>query len=91
MEDLIISMLQGLFEFALEVFSYAPFDWPFSSRSQPESETIVRRCFGWFVGGCFLSWLLMLVVKHTFISHPRCSAFFPVEGVPPRSLNLDFG
>lgn len=22
---------------------------------------------------------------------PRCSAFFPVEGVPPRSLNLDFG
>ena len=70
MEDLIIAILQALFEFALEIFSYTPFDWPFSSRSQPESDTIVGRCFSWFVGGCLLSWLMMFIFKRTFISHP---------------------
>jgi hypothetical protein len=70
MEDLIITIFQALFEFLLEVFFYIPFDWPSTSRSQPESETIIGSCFGWFIGGCILSWLLMLVLNHTFITHP---------------------
>jgi hypothetical protein len=70
MEDLIVTIFQALFEFVLEVFFYIPFDWPSSSRSQPESETIIGSCCSWFVGGCILSWLLMLVFNHTFITHP---------------------
>ena len=72
-EDLIISILQALFEFALEVFSYTPFDWPLSPRTKLEPETIIGRCFSWFVAGylpVFHPGLLMLVFKHTFISHP---------------------
>lgn len=32
MEDLLIAILQGLFEFALEVLANIPFDWPLSTR-----------------------------------------------------------
>jgi hypothetical protein len=33
MEDLLIAILQGLFEFALEVLANVPFDWPLSARN----------------------------------------------------------
>lgn len=36
MEDLLIAILQGLFEFALEVLAYVPIDWPLSARKASE-------------------------------------------------------
>jgi hypothetical protein len=70
MEDLLIAILQGIFEFLLEVFSYTPFDWPFTGRKSPEPETITSRCVTWFVVGCGLAWVSMFVFRHTWISHP---------------------
>jgi predicted permease len=68
MEDLIIAVLQFLFEFTLEIFSYTPLDWPSRSRSLPESETIAGKCVFLFVVGCGLAWLSVLILKHTMIS-----------------------
>jgi hypothetical protein len=41
MEDLLIAILPGLFEFALEVLANIPFDWPLSARktSEPVGDT----------------------------------------------------
>jgi hypothetical protein len=70
MEDLLIAILQGVFEFLVEIFSYTPFEWPFTSRDRPGSQTIVTHCGCWFIIGCGLSCVTMLFLKHTWISHP---------------------
>jgi len=70
MEDLIITILQFLFEFILEIFSYAPFDWPSSWRTRPESESLWEKCLTWFIIGCGLAAITMLFLKRTWISHP---------------------
>jgi hypothetical protein len=67
MEDLIIAILQGLFEFALEVLANIPFDWPLSARKTSEPRSLPRACFLWFVGGCLLGALSILLLKHTWI------------------------
>jgi hypothetical protein len=67
MEDLLIAILQGLFEFALEVLANIPFDWPLSARKTSEPRSLPRACFLWFVGGCLLGALSILLLKHTWI------------------------
>jgi hypothetical protein len=68
MEDLLIAILQFLFEFLIEIFTWTPFDWPSRSRSRPETETLTGNCFLWFVVGCGLACISMLFLKHTWIS-----------------------
>ena len=70
MEDLLIAILQALLEFLLEILSWTPFDWPSSSRSFPESESIMGRCVTWFTVGCGLAGLSVLFLKHTWIAWP---------------------
>jgi len=66
-EDLLIAILQGLFEFALEVLANVPFDWPLSTRNTSEPRSLPIACFLWFVGGCLLGSLSVLLLKHTWI------------------------
>ena len=67
MEDLIVAILQGLFEFIIQVFSYAPLDWPFTDR-WPES--LAGRCWLWFICGCSLAAISIFFLKYTWITHP---------------------
>jgi hypothetical protein len=68
MEELLIVIIQFLFEFTLDVIGNIPFDWPSSNRTTPEPESIFLRCFLGFCGGCLLAGVSLLVVNHTFIS-----------------------
>jgi hypothetical protein len=68
MEELLIVIIQFLFEFMLDVISNIPFDWTSSERTTPEPEGISLRCFLGFCGGCLLAGVSLLVVKHTVIS-----------------------
>lgn len=68
MEELLIVIIQFLFEFTLDVIGNIPFDWPSSNRTTPEPKSIFLRCFLGFCGGCLLAGVSLLVVKHTFIS-----------------------
>ncbi len=72
MEDILVLILQGIFEFIVEVFSYAPFDfdWPWSDKSRQEPESIIGRCVFWFVAGCLLAGVSLLVFRHTLIALP---------------------
>jgi hypothetical protein len=70
MEDLIIAILQGFFEFVLEIFSFTPFDLIPSSGSWRQSESLWGKCFAWFIIGCGLAAISMLFLKRTWISHP---------------------
>lgn len=67
MEEILIVILQFLFEFILNVLGNIPFDWPSQNRTKPEPEGISLRCFLWFCGGCALAGLSLLIVKHTMI------------------------
>jgi hypothetical protein len=68
MEDLLIATLQFLFEFAVEVLSNVPFDWPSSRRTWPEKEGIAGECFIWFIVGGVLAYISTLLLKYTWIS-----------------------
>src|SRR5450756_593984 len=70
MEDLIIAILQGLFEFLLEIFSSIPFDLPSIRRNSQEPETVASKCCLWFLIGAGLASLSILFLKYTWISHP---------------------
>jgi hypothetical protein len=67
MEDLIITILQGLFEFVLEIFGYWPVDWIFPV-DWPKS--LAGKCIAWFIIGCGLACVSMLFLNRTWISHP---------------------
>jgi hypothetical protein len=68
MEDLMIAILQGVFEFVIEIFSYTPFDF-FPDWSRRKSNSIWERYFTWFIIGCGLACISMLFLKRTWISH----------------------
>lgn len=70
MEDLIIAILQFLFEFIIEVSTYTPIDWPFTSRSQAETESLAGKCLLWFIIGCGLACISIFFLKRTWISMP---------------------
>jgi hypothetical protein len=67
MEDLIIAILQGCFEFLIEIFGYSPIDWIFPAE-RPKS--LIGKCFAWFIIGCGLACVSMLFLNRTWISHP---------------------
>jgi hypothetical protein len=67
MEDLIIAILQGIFEFLMEVFGYSPIDWLFPNE-WPKS--LIGKCVAWFIIGCGLACVSMLFLNRTWISHP---------------------
>jgi len=67
MEDLIIPFFQFLFEFLIEIFGYSPIDWFFPDK-WPES--LIGRCIAWFILGCGLATASILLLNHTWISHP---------------------
>jgi multisubunit Na+/H+ antiporter MnhG subunit len=69
MEDLIIAILQGVFEFLIEIFFYTPFDF-FPDWRRRKSNSIWERCIAWFIIGCSLACVSMLFLKRTWISHP---------------------
>ena len=70
MEDLIVAILQGIFEFVLEIFSFTPFDFIPSSADRRHSESLWEKCVAWLVVGCGLAAISMLFLKRTWISHP---------------------
>jgi len=66
MEDLLIVILQCVFEFLLEIFFYSPLDWlPWD---WPKG--LFGKCLGCFIIGCSLAGLSVLLFKYTWISHP---------------------
>lgn len=87
MEEILIVILQFLFELIVEALSYIPFDWIPRGTSKQEPDSISTRCFFWFCGGCLLAGASLLVFRHTLISvsslrmanvalAPVASAFF---------------
>ena len=68
MEELLIAIIQFLFEFTLDVLGNVPFDWPSKKRSKPESEDVFLPRLFWFCGGCALAGVSLLVIKHTVVS-----------------------
>lgn len=65
MEDLLIAALQAVVEFLLEIFSYAPVDWPFMEKW---AKSLAGRCFLWFIIGCGLAGISVLLFRRTWIS-----------------------
>lgn len=51
----------------LNVVGNVPFDWPSKSRTTPESEDFGYTCLLWFIGGCLLAGLSLLIFKHSLI------------------------
>ena len=70
MEDLLIAILQGIFEFLIEIFSYTPLDWPFSRTDRWRPESLWGKCLTWFIIGCGLACITFLFLHRTWISHP---------------------
>jgi hypothetical protein len=70
MEELLIVIVQFLFEFILDVLLNIPFDWPSRNRDSFEPESIWATCFLWFLGASFLGWLSLFFFEHTWIAYP---------------------
>jgi hypothetical protein len=69
MEEIVIIVLQFLFEFFFEVLS-GGVDWPFTSRDHREPASLVVSAFQWLLGGCLLAGVSVLLFKHTLIRGP---------------------
>lgn len=68
MEELLIIVLQFLFELALNVLANIPFDWPSRNRRRPEPERIGWWCVFWFIGGCVIGYISLFFLRQTLIS-----------------------
>ena len=67
MEDLLIAILQCVFEFLMEVFGFWPLDW----LGWPDwPKGLAGKCIGWFIFGCCLAGISIYIFKYTWISHP---------------------
>jgi hypothetical protein len=66
MEDLIVLVLQGIFEFIVEVLCYVPFDWPRTRDTTSLTET----CFALFALGALLAGVSVVFFRHTFLALP---------------------
>lgn len=67
MEDLLIAILQAVFEIGLEVLANIPFDWPSKKAFEPRYLSLA--CCLWFAGGCLLGCVSILVLRHTWIRY----------------------
>lgn len=70
MEEILIIIIQLLFEVIIESIVNIPFDWPSKNRVTPEPESVWLTNFLWFLGADFLGWISLLCLKHTLISLP---------------------
>jgi hypothetical protein len=70
MEEILIVILQGLFEFGLEVLSYLPLDWPWGPRGRREPAFLPMACSVWFFGGGLVAWISVQMFHHTLIQAP---------------------
>jgi hypothetical protein len=70
MEELLIAIIQGVFEFVFEALAYLPFDWHAETLTSKDSVRLFWRCFFWFVGGCLLGWLSLYIVDHALLLTP---------------------
>jgi hypothetical protein len=70
MEEILVIIIQVLFEFIFDVLLNIPFDWPSKNRTTPEPDSIWPSCFLWFMGASFLGWVSLLFFKHTLITSP---------------------
>jgi hypothetical protein len=67
MEDLLVVILQFLFELVLNVLVNVFFDWPWRSRRTPEPMHIAWRGFWWFVVGCMVGGVSLPLLPYTLI------------------------
>ena len=67
-EEILIIIIQFLFEVILNSIVNIPFDWPSKNRLTPEPESIWYVCFLWFLGASFLGWVSLFFFKHTLIT-----------------------
>jgi hypothetical protein len=70
MEELLIVIIQFIFEFTLNILGNIPFDWSSRNRTTPEPDSIVFPCFLWFCGGCALAGISLLIARHSLITLP---------------------
>lgn len=70
MEELLVVILQFLFEFTLNVLGNWPFDWVTRNRSTPEPELTSKSGILWFIGGCVLAAVTLPLWSHALIKLP---------------------
>ena len=68
MEEVLIIVVQFLFELVLNVLSNLPLEWPTRNRNKPETENIVILSIIWFSCGCIFAGFTLIIVKHSIIS-----------------------
>jgi hypothetical protein len=68
MEELLIIVIQFLFEFILNVLGNIPFDWPSRTRTTPEPDNNFSHSLLWFCGGCILAGVSLLIFKQSIIT-----------------------
>jgi hypothetical protein len=66
MEEILIIVLQFLFEFLFEILS-GGVDWPFTYRDHRDPASLVVSGLQWLLGGCLLAGVSVLIFKHTLI------------------------
>lgn len=78
MEDLLVLILQFVFEFLFNVLVDLPFDWPSKKQKGPEISALFVDCIVLFFAGCGVGWLSLHVVPNAFIKFPalRMANFF---------------
>lgn len=67
MEELLVVVLQFLFELILNVLGHVPLDWPSKKRKTPEAESIAFFCFLWLAGGCAVGGLSLLAFDYALL------------------------
>lgn len=70
MEEILIIIVQFLFEVIIESIINIPFDLPSKNRLTPEPESVWLTCTLWFLGASFLGWVSLFFINHTLISLP---------------------
>jgi len=71
MEAIIIFILQLFFELLLNIFLYLPSDWGVSRRSEPNANNMTVIYFAWFLWGCTIGVVSLIILYKSFISSPE--------------------
>lgn len=68
MEEILVIIIQFLFEVVLNSILNIPFDWPSKNRLTPEPDYIWIACVLWFLCASLLGWVSLIFFKHTLIA-----------------------
>lgn len=68
MEEILVIIIQFLFEVILNSIMNIPFDWPSKNRLTAEPGSIWLTCLLWFLGASLLGWVSLIFFKHTLIA-----------------------